>query len=66
MITFTDRENSLRIYLAGLKEKGETDSSLAKQFGLAVRTIREFWVISINKAIKNKENYPLTTTTNCK
>ena len=42
MITFTDRENSLRIYLAGLKEKGETDSSLAKKFGLAVRTIREF------------------------
>ncbi len=42
MITFTDRENSIRTYLNILKENGETDSSIANQFGLAVRTIREF------------------------
>ncbi len=42
MITFKDRENSIRDYFAKLIEQGESTTAIANHFGVAIRTIKEF------------------------
>ena len=63
MITFNDREDSLREFLELKKKSGESISSLAKDIGIPERTLREFLGYEVDGVKKKRslsyKNYNL-------
>ena len=63
MITFNDREDSLREFLELKKDSGESISSIAKDIGMPERTLREFLGYEVDGVKKKRslsyKNYNL-------